>query len=165
MAGGMPRNKLGHTGHRALHAESFSESDAPIGAVWIQILASEALAVFGADPFGLHGLACPWALSSLAIDPQIHPDTAIEPGKHFLCDACSQTARFEIAKSVERTKSRKMNSQFSAPGFWLEFTHRIQWQLCTEHIYTIEVFAHSITQVFASILDPGFHAIVYTFLT
>ena len=76
------------------------------------ILASEALAVFGADPVGGDGLACPSAHSSLAIDPQIHPDTAIESGKHFLCDACSQTARFEIAKSVERTKSRKMNSQF-----------------------------------------------------
>jgi len=89
-----------------LHAESFFGSDAPIRVVRFQLLASEARAVFGADPFGLHGLTCPWALSSPAIDPHIYPDTAIDPGKHFLCDADGQTAGFEIDKSMRRTKWR-----------------------------------------------------------
>lgn len=65
---------------------------------------SEAGAIFGADPFGVHGLACPWALSSSDISPQIYPDTAFEPGKHFLCNVRSQTAGFSKPKSVVRTK-------------------------------------------------------------
>ena len=38
------------------------------------------------------------------IGPHINPDTAFEPGKHFLCNVQSQTACFENTKSVIRTK-------------------------------------------------------------
>ena len=106
----MPHNKFRSYPPRPLHAESFSGPDALIRRCLNRNLASEAGAIFGADPSGLHGLTCPWALSSSDIGPKIFPDTAIEPGKHFLCNDHCQTAVSEIPKSVIRTN--KVTSHF-----------------------------------------------------
>ena len=49
----------------------------------------------------------------------------------------------------------EVKKPFSAPGFWLEFTHPTQWQLCTAHIDTVDMSAHSLTPVLTSTTRTG----------
>ena len=134
-----------------MHAESFSGPDALIRHCLNRKSRIRSRSDLRCRPIRIHGLTCPWALAHRILSEDL-PDTAFEPGKHFLCNDHCQTAVSQILSPWYGLSEKP----FFSPGFWLEFTHPTQWQLCTAHIDTVDMSAHSITPLLPSIIARDF---------